>query len=329
MNLPRRRFLRLAGAAAAVPTLSGSANAQAFPARPITIVVPFAAGGPIDALVRVTAESMRGTLGQPLIIENVTGAAGNIGVGRVARAAPDGYTLVTGFWGTHVVNGAIYALPYDVVNDFEPILLMSRNAQIIVARKTMPANDLKGLIDWLKANPDVAAAGTSGAGSPQHVFGVFFQHATGTHFRFVPYRGAAPTMQDLVGGQIDLMFADQTTSLPQVRAGNIKAYAVTGNSPLAAAPDIPTVDKAGLPGFYCSVWSALFAPKGTPRDIIAKLNAAAVGALAETAVRARLAELGQQIVPREEQTPEALAALQRAEIEKWWPIIRAAGIRAD
>jgi tripartite-type tricarboxylate transporter receptor subunit TctC len=272
---------------------------------------------------------MRGTLGQPLIIENVTGAAGNIGVGRVARASPDGYTLVTGFWGTHVVNGAIYALPYDVVNDFEPILLMSRNAQIIVARKTMPANDLKGLIDWLKTNPDVAAAGTSGAGSPQHVFGVFFQRATGTHFRFVPYRGAAPTMQDLVGGQIDLMFADQTTSLPQVRTGNIKAYAVTGNSPLAAAPDIPTVDEAGLPGFYCSVWSALFAPKGTPGDIIAKLNAAAVGALAGTAVRERLAELGQQIVPREEQTPEALAALQRAEIEKWWPIIKAAGIKAD
>jgi tripartite-type tricarboxylate transporter receptor subunit TctC len=328
MNLPRRRFLQLAGAAA-LPALSGSAIAQAFPTRPVTIVVPFAAGGPIDALVRVLAESMRGALGQPLIIENVSGAAGNIGVGRVARASPDGYTLVTGFWGTHVVNGAIYALPYDVANDFEPVLLMSRNAQIIVARKTMPANDLSGLIAWLKANPDVAAAGTSGAGSPQHVFGVFFQNTTGTHFRFVPYRGAAPTMQDLVGGQIDLMFADQTTSLPQIRSGNIKAYAVTGNGRLTAAPEIPTVDEAGLPGFYCSVWSALFAPKGTPKDIIARLNAAAVGALAEPAVRERLAELGQQIVPREEQTPEALDALQRAEIEKWWPIIKAAGIRAE
>jgi tripartite-type tricarboxylate transporter receptor subunit TctC len=328
MNLPRRRFLQLAGAAA-LPALSGSAIAQAFPARPVTIVVPFAAGGPIDALVRVLAESMRRALGQPLIIENVSGAAGNIGVGRVARASPDGYTLVTGFWGTHVMNGAIYALPYDIVNDFEPVLLMSRNAQLIVARKTMPANDLKGLIAWLKANPDVAAAGTSGAGSPQHIFGVFFQNATGTHFRFVPYRGAAPTMQDLVGGQIDLMFADQTTSLPQIRSGNIKAYAVTANGRLAAAPEIPTVDEAGLPGFYCSVWSALFAPKGTPKDIIARFNAAAVGALAEPAVRERLAELGQQIVPREEQTPEALDALQRAEIEKWWPIIKAAGIRAE
>jgi tripartite-type tricarboxylate transporter receptor subunit TctC len=228
-----------------------------------------------------------------------------------------------------VVNGAIYALPYDIVNDFEPVLLMSRNAQIIVARKTMPANDLTGLITWLKANPEMAAAGTSGVGSPQHVMGVFFQHVTGTHFRFVPYRGAAPTMQDLVGEQIDLMFADQTTSLPQIRSGNIKAYAVTGNSRLAAAPGIPTVDEAGLPRFYCSVWSALFAPKGTPKDVIAKLNAAAAGALAEPAVRERLAELGQQIVPREEQTPEALAALQRAEIEKWWPIIKAAGIRAE
>src|SRR5260221_4994 len=250
MKLPRRRFLQLAGVAVALPPLSESADAQAFPARPITIVVPFAAGGPIDALVRVTAESMRGTLGQPLIIENVSGAAGNIGVGRVARAAPDGYTLVTGFWGTHVVNAAIYALPYDVVNDFEPILLMSRNAQIIVARKTMPASDLKGLIAWLKANPDMAAVGTSGVGSPQHVFAVLFQNTTGTHFRFVPYRGGVVAMQDLIAGRIDLIFADQTTSLPQVRSGSIKAYAATGNSRLAAAPDIPTVNEAGLPGFY-------------------------------------------------------------------------------
>ncbi|HEX9471340.1 MAG TPA: tripartite tricarboxylate transporter substrate-binding protein [Bradyrhizobium sp.] len=203
------------------------------------------------------AERMQGPLGQPVIVENVTGAAGNIGVGRVARAAPDGYTLVAGIWSTHVVNAAIYTLPYDVLNDFEPILLTSRNAQIIVARKTVPADDLKGLIAWLKANPDMAAVGTSGVGSPQHVFAVLFQNTTGTHFWFVPYRGGVVAMQDLIAGRIDLIFADQTTSLPQVRSGSIKAYAVTGNSRLAAAPDIPTVDEAGLPGFYCSVWSAV------------------------------------------------------------------------
>jgi tripartite-type tricarboxylate transporter receptor subunit TctC len=329
MKLPRRRFLQLACGAGALPAFSGIANAQSYPVRPITIVVAFPAGGPSDTLVRIMAERMQGPLGQPVIVENVTGAAGNISVGRVARAAPDGYTLIAGIWATHVVNAAIYALPYDVLNDFEPVLLTSRNAQVIVARKTMPADDLKGLIAWLKANPDMATAGTSGVGSPQHVFAVFFQNATGTHFRFVPYRGGVVAMQDLIAGRIDLIFADQTTSLPQVRSGNIKAYAVTGNSRLVAAPDIPTVDEAGLPGFYCSVWNALFAPKGTPKDIIARLNAAAVGALAQPLVRERLAELGQQSVPREEQTPEALAALQRSEIEKWWPIIKAAGIRAE
>src|SRR5262252_9523673 len=326
------RRWRISGAfMAAALTIAASdhATAQTFPSRPVTIVVPFAAGGPIDTLARVLAERMRASLGQPVVVENVSGAAGSIGVGRVARAAPDGYTLVAGFWGTHVVNAATQPLAYDVLNDFEPILQMSSNVQVVVGRKTMPANDLKGLIAWLKANPDTAAVGTAGGGSPQHVDGVFFQNATGTRFRFVPYRGGAPAMQDLVAGQIDLIFADQTTSLPQVRSGNIKAFAVTGNRRLAAAPDIPTVDEAGLPGFYCSVWNALFAPKGTPRDVIAQLNAAAVDALAEPGVRQRLADLGQQIVPREEQTPEALAAFHRAEIEKWWPIIKAAGIRAE
>ncbi len=308
MKLPRRRFLQLACGAAALPAFSGMANAQSYPVRPITIIVAFPAGGPSDTLARIMAERMQGPLGQPVIVENVTGAAGNIGVGR---------------------DAAIYTLPYDVLNDFEPILLTSRNAQIIVARKTVPADDLKGLIAWLKANPDMAAVGTSGVGSPQHVFAVLFQNTTGTHFRFVPYRGGVVAMQDLIAGRIDLIFADQTTSLPQVRSGSIKAYAVTGNSRLAAAPDIPTVDEAGLPGFYCSVWNALFAPKGTPKDVITKLNAAAVSALTEPEVRQRAAEAGQQIVPRDEQTPAALAALQRAEIEKWWPIIKAAGIRAE
>jgi tripartite-type tricarboxylate transporter receptor subunit TctC len=331
LALMTRRRLIVGALLAATLTIAGSnpAPAQTFPSRPVTIVVPFAAGGPIDTLARVMAERMRAPLGQPVVIENVSGAAGSIGVGRVVRAAPDGYTLVAGFWGTHMVNAATQTLAYDVLNDFEPILQMSNNVQLIVGRKTLPANDLKGLIAWLKANPDTAAAGTAGGGSPQHVDGAFFQNATGTRFRFVPYRGGAPAMQDLVAGQIDLIFADQTTSLPQARSGNIKALAVTGKSRLAAAPDIPTVDEAGLPGFYCSVWNALFAPKGTPRDIIARLNAAAVEALAEPGVRQRLADLGQQIVPREEQTPEALAAFHKAETEKWWPIIKAAGIRAE
>src|SRR5215468_7676390 len=330
LALPSRRRLIVSAFVAATLAIacSNPANAQSFPSRPVTIVVPFAAGGPIDTLARVMAERMRAPLGQPVVIENVSGAAGSIGVGRVARAAPDGYTLVAGFWGTHVVNAATQTLAYDVLNDFEPILQMSNNVQVIVGRKTLPADDLKGLIAWLKANPD-AVAGTAGGGSPQHVDGAFFQNATGTRFRFVPYRGGAPAMQDLVAGQIELIFADQTTSLPQARSGNIKAFAVTGKSRLAAAPDIPTVDEAGLPGFYCSVWNALFAPKGTPRDVIARLNAAAVDALAERAVRQRLADLGQQIVPREEQTPEALAVFHKAEIAKWWPIIRAAGIRAE
>jgi len=326
------RRWRISGAfMAAALTIAASdhATAQTFPSRPVTIVVPFAAGGPIDTLARVMAEQMRPMLGQPVVIENVTGAAGSIGVGRVARAAPDGYTLVAGFWGTHVVNGATQALGYDVLNDFEPILLTSRNVNLVVGRKALPVNDLSGLISWLKANPDTAAAGTAGVGSPQHVHGAFFQKATGTRFRFVPYRGGAPAMQDLVAQQIDLIFADQTTSLPQVRAGKIKAFAVTGKARLAAAPDIPTVDEAGLPDFYCTVWNALFAPKGTPPDIVARLNAAAVDALAEPGVRQRLADLGQQIVSREEQTPQALAAFHKAEIEKWWPIIKAAGIKAE
>jgi tripartite-type tricarboxylate transporter receptor subunit TctC len=331
LALMTKRRLIFGAALTATLAVAGSnpARAQAFPSRPITIVVPFAAGGPIDTLARVMAERMRAPLGQPVVIENLTGAAGSIGVGRVARAMPDGYTLVAGFWGTHVVNGATQTLAYDVLNDFEPILLTSRNVEIVVGRKTLPASDLEGLIAWLKANPEAAVAGTAGVGSPQHVFGAFFEKVTGTSFRFAPYRGGAPAMQDLLAGQIDLIFADQTTSLPQVRSGNIKAFAVTGKSRLAAAPDIPTVDEAGLPGFYCSVWNALFAPKGTPPDIIARLNAAAVDALNEPAVRQRLAGLGQQIVPRHEQTPETLAAFHKAEIEKWWPIIRAAGIRAE
>jgi tripartite-type tricarboxylate transporter receptor subunit TctC len=302
----------------------GAAGAQVYPSRSITMVVPFAAGGPLDTLARFVAERMRASVGQPIVVENVTGAGGSIGTGRVARAVPDGYTLVIGIWTTHVVNGAIYALQYDVLSDFEPIALLANNPQLIVAKKSMLANDLKGLIARLNA-----LAGTAGVGSPQHILGVFFQNATDTRFQFVHYRGGGPATQALVAGEIDTIIADQVTALPQIRGGNIKAYAVTNKDRLAAAPEIPTVDEAGLPKFYTQVWNAIWAPKGTPKNIIAKLNAAVVDGLSDPALRQRLADLGQQIVPREQQPSEALAAFHKAEIEKWWPIIRAANIKGN
>ena len=305
------------------------AIAQVYPARPITMVVPFPAGGPSDAVGRILAEHMRASLGQPVIVENVAGAGGSIGVGRVARAVPDGYTIGLGIWSTHVVNAAIYKLPYDVMNDFEPIALLANNSSVIVTKKTVPTNDLKGLIAWLKANPGKASHGTAGVGSPPHIAGALFQQITDTRFQFVHYRGAAPAMQDLVAGHIDINIETPVTSLPQMRAGTIKAFAVTSKSRLASALDVPTVDEAGLPGFYFTVWFAFFAPKGTPKPIIDKLNAATVEALAAPEVRARFADLGLDLFPREEQTPEALAAVQKADIEKWWPIIKAAGIKAE
>jgi tripartite-type tricarboxylate transporter receptor subunit TctC len=275
------------------------------------------------------AERMRAPLGQPIVLDNVGGAAGSIGVGRAARSTPDGHTLTIGTWGTHVVNGAIYGLSYDVLNDFEPVALLSGNPELIVAKHVMPADDLMGLVAWLKANPHKASWGTQGVGGPSHVGGVFFQNLTGARYQFVPYRGISPAMQDLVAGQIDVLLPPPDIALPHVRAGKIKAYAVTAKNRSAAAPDIPTVDEAGLPGFYFSVWSALWAPKGTPKAVIAKLNAAVVEALADPAVRSRFAENGQEIFTTEMQSPEALAAYHATEVEKWWPIIKAANIKAE
>jgi tripartite-type tricarboxylate transporter receptor subunit TctC len=272
---------------------------------------------------------MRLSLGQPVIVENVTGAAGTVGTGRVARAAPDGYTIGMGFLGTHVLNGAIYTLPYDVVKDFDPIALISSNPHVIVVNAGLPAKNLREFIAWLKLNPDKASAGTAGAGTSTHLGGLLFQQSAGVRFQLVPYRGAAPALQDVMAGQIDLMVDVASNSLPYLQGGKIKAYAVTAPARLASAPDIPTVDEAGLPGFYMSTWYGFFGPKGMPADVLAKLNAATVHALADGAVGRRLADLGLDIPPRDRQTPEALAALQRAEIDKWWPIIKAANIKPE
>src|SRR5215475_9495669 len=330
MKLPhRRRFLHLAAGAAALPAVSRIAQAQSYPARPITVIVPFPAGGPADTVARILSERMRTTLGQPILVENVSGANGSLGVGRAVRAPSDGYTLIAGTLTTHVLIGALYTLQYDLLNDFKPIALLAEGPLLAVARRTMAANDLKDLVAWLKANPDRASQGTAGVAAIEHITGILLQKQTGTRFQQVPYRGNAPAMQDLVAGQIDLMFADATTALAHVQAGRIKAYAVAGKTRLAAAPGIPTVDEAGLPGFYAALWYGLWAPARTAQDVIAKLNAAAMVALAEPTVRQRLAELGQQIVSREQQTPDALGAFQKAEIDKSWPIIKEAGIKAE
>ena len=323
MKFARRNSLRCAGAAAAALAFSQVTTAQTYPSRPITMIVPFAAGGGYDLVGRIMAERMRVSLGQSIIIENVSGANGSIGVGRVARAKPDGYTIDLGQINTHVMNGAFYSLRYDLVSDFEPISPIVTTPVILYARKTMPANNIKELVAWLKAN--TATVGI--ASSSMHVFSVSLQKEAGAHFQFAPYRGGAPAIQDLMAGQIDL-FLDSPLQLSLVRAGSIKAYAVTVHTRLAAAPDIPSFDEVGLPLFY-SAWYGFFAPKGTPKDIIGKLNAAVVETLADRAVRSRFAEILLEIFPREQQTPEALGALQKADIGKWWPIIKESGIRAE
>jgi tripartite-type tricarboxylate transporter receptor subunit TctC len=319
---------RLIAAMAAI-IVAGTAAAETYPSRPITMIAPFPAGGPSDALARVLSEPMRTALGQPIVIENVAGAGGNIGVGRLARSAPDGYTVGIGQWGTHVVNAVTYALPYDVLHDFEPIALLAVTPQIIIARKNFPANSVKELVAWLKANPDKASAATVGAAGGAQVTAIYFQQATGTRFGFVPYRGGAPAMQDLVAGQVDFMFDQGANAIGQVRNGAIKAYAVLTKARWPALPDVPSIDEAGVPSLHVSYWHGLWAPKGTPKDIISKLNAAVVGALADPAVRQRFADIGQEVWPRDQQTPEALAAYHKAETDKWWPIIGASNLKAE
>jgi tripartite-type tricarboxylate transporter receptor subunit TctC len=315
--------------ALAVACGSSAAQAQGYPSRPITMIVPFPAGGPTDTLGRIISEGMRPSLGQTIVIENVTGAGSTIGVGRAAQAAPDGYTLSLGNWTSHVGAGALYPIPYDLLSDFEPISLLTFAPMLIVGKNEMPAKDAKELIAWLKANPDKASAATVGAGSAAHVCGLYFQDKIGTRFQFVPYRGGAPAMQDLVGGQIDLMCAEASQTLTYVRSGKLKAFAVMANTRWPALPSVPTTDEIGVSGMYISFWHGLWVPKGTPEEVILRLNVAVVDALADTAVRKRLTDLGLVIALREQQMPAALAAFQKAEIEKWWPIIKAANIKVE
>ncbi len=302
------------------------AHAETYPSRPITVIVPFAAGGPSDAMMRILAEHMKQTLGQAVLVENVTGAGGSIGVGRAVRSKPDGYTVSFGHLGTHVANGAVYRLGYDLVADLEPVVLLPSNPMIIVSRNNVPAKSLGELLTWLKALPNPASAGTAGNGSGSHIAGLYFEQVTGIKLQYVPYRGTGPAMNDLVGGQIDVIVDQTSNAINQVRAGTIRAYAVTDDKRLDSAPEVPTIDEAGLPGFHMRLWSGLWLPKGTPKEIVAALNAAALAALDDSEVQSQLKNLGLQMPTASQRTPEALGILQRAEIAKWWPMIRAAGV---
>jgi tripartite-type tricarboxylate transporter receptor subunit TctC len=307
----------------------GMAQAENFPSHPITVIVPFAAGGPSDAMMRILGERMKTTLGEAILVENVTGAGGSIGVGRAVRSAPDGYTLSFGHLGTHVANGAVYKLGYDLVADLEPVVLLPSNPMIIVSKNAVPAKSLSELLAWLRSLATPAAAGTAGAGSGSHIAGLYFESVTGIKLQYVPYRGTAPAMNDLVAGQIDLIVDQTSNSINQVRAGTIRAYAVTDDKRVDQAPDIPTTDEAGLPGFHMTLWSGLWVPKGTPKEIVTKLNAAAVDALNDPAIRKQLENLGLQMPPSDQLTPDALGAWQKAEIAKWWPMIKAANVKVD
>jgi len=302
------------------------ARAQTYPSRSITLVVPFPPGGSTDVAARIIAEKMRPILGQPVIIENVGGAGGSIAVGRIARAAPDGYTIDIGQWDTHV-GSIIYPLNYDLEKDFDPIGLVSTNPQLMIGKKTLPADDLKGLVAWMKANPGkLTFVNQNAAGQ---VTGILFEQATGQKVQFIPYRGAGPAMTDILSGQVDIIVVQGAAALPQVRAGTVKALANLSPQRSPSMPDIPTSAESGVPGLYMSGWFGLFAPKGVPKDVMTKLNGALVQALADPTVRTRFAELGLDVASREQQTPDGLAAFQKVEIAKWWPIIKAAGVKGE
>lgn len=305
------------------------ATAQPYPTRPVTIVVPFPAGGPTDVLGRIMGDRMRKSLGQPVLVENTTGAGGTIGTSRVVKAAPDGHMVSLGHWGTHVVNGAYYTLPFNLLTDFAPVAMVATNPQVIVSKNAVPAKNLKELVTWIGANPGKVLMGNGGVGASAHMGALYFENAINAKFQHVAYKGGAPALQALLGGEIDLYVTQVATVAAQLKSGKIRAYAVTASTRQAAMPEVPTVDEAGLPGFHTAVWHGIWLPKATPRDIVARLNGAVVEALADPGVRERFAALGQDIPPREQQTPEALFAHHKAEVDKWWPIIKAAGLKAN
>jgi tripartite-type tricarboxylate transporter receptor subunit TctC len=316
----------VSAALVAIAIITGVQAQQAFPSRQVTLVVPFPPGGSTDAIARIMADRMRAPLGQPVVIENVGGAGGSIAVGRVARAQPDGYTIDIGQWDTHV-GSIIYKLNYDLQKDFSPIGLLSVNPQLMVAKKALPADNLKDLVAWMKTNPGKITFVNQNAAA--HVSGILFEQATGQKVQFIPYRGAGPAMTDLLAGQVDLLVVQAAAALPQVRAGTIKVLANLSPQRSSAIPDIPTSDESGVPGLYMSGWFGFFGPSGLPKDVVARLNGAMVEALADPAVRKRFAELGIDVAPKEQQTPQGLAAFQAAEIKKWWPIIKAANIKGE
>jgi tripartite-type tricarboxylate transporter receptor subunit TctC len=325
----RRTFLQLAAGAAAAASGPDFAFALDYPTRPITMVCPFAAGGATDVLARVLSDPMGRALGQPIIVEDLAGAAGGIGVAKVVHSAADGYTLSIGTLTTHVLIGGLYKLDFDLLTDLTPIAELAYEPLLICVKNGLPVKNLQELTAWLKANPGKASAGIPGIGSTGNLAGISFQNATGTTFQFVPYRGDGPAVQDLMAGQIDMMIEPSSNFTAQVQAGTIRAIAVAAKTRLATLPDVPTTDEAGLPGFYASIWFGMWAPKGTPKDILAKLNAATVAALADANVKDKLNALGQQIASRDLQSPEAFGAFQKAEADKWWPIIKAANIKVD
>jgi tripartite-type tricarboxylate transporter receptor subunit TctC len=324
-----RRWFAAAIAASIGLGCGGIAPAEEYPARAITMIVPFPAGGATDTLARFLAEKMGAILRQPVIIENVGGAAGSIGVTRAVRSAPDGYTLSIGTSTTHMLTGGLYKLPFDLLRDLEPIILIGNEPLLIVAKKDFPADDLMGLIAWFRNHPGKASVGIAGVGATGHLTGISFQKVTRTRFEFVPYRGNGPAMQDLLGGQIDFMIEPASNFKALLGAGSVKPFAITGDARLPSSPDIPTADEAGVPGFFASLWYGLWVPKGTPKDITAKLNATMTQVLFDPNVRQRFAELGIQMTPIDQQSPEALRAYQKAEAERWWPIIKAANIKVE